>query len=157
MVKLVRLKKGGTVNQVQGSLHARPTRILRRYGLNLGQRRDEQSLCYRSGGWYTRDGLLLGYGDLSRRDIERIKSNLRPSELFLVLKSGPFSLKSDNSGFLHDIVGQTPLVISSLGVFLISQSKKSLGARLLVNGIDVQVLDLLEGDDLLGLSGAYDS
>lgn len=55
----------------------------RLFGLICGQMRVMELV--HNGGWYNQHGEKLGWGDLSKDDLNRIKAELEPGEIFVVL------------------------------------------------------------------------
>ncbi|RDJ34978.1 MAG: hypothetical protein DWQ19_09090 [Crenarchaeota archaeon] len=53
------------------------------FDLFCGQTRRD-SLVH-NGGWYNKYGEKLGWGDLNKKDLHRIKNNLQDDELFIIL------------------------------------------------------------------------
>lgn len=54
------------------------------FGLSAGQMRCNYKVTHNSG-WYNASGEKLGWGDLSSEDMTRIKENLDPNQVFIVL------------------------------------------------------------------------
>lgn len=55
------------------------------FGLTSSQMRSRDDKLAHNGGWYNRDAVKLGWGDLSVQDFVRIAAELPDGELFIVL------------------------------------------------------------------------
>jgi len=56
---------------------------LSRFQISNGQMRTNDFI--HNGGWYTRTGEKIGWGDLNPADLERIKESLQEGEMFVIL------------------------------------------------------------------------
>jgi hypothetical protein len=54
------------------------------FGLHCGQGRWENVLAH-NGGWYNQSGEKLGWGDLDASNLNQIRNELKPGEMFIVL------------------------------------------------------------------------
>lgn len=53
------------------------------FGLHCGQMRGSSEV--HNGGWYNGNGEKIGWGDLSKSDLNKISKGLKPDEVFIVL------------------------------------------------------------------------
>lgn len=58
-------------------------RASRLFGISCGQMHVGEIV--HNGGWYNKDGEKLGWGDLSREDLDRIAAGLDEGEVFVIL------------------------------------------------------------------------
>ena len=119
--------------------------ILRRsaadFGLTPGQRRDKGERFYSRSRWYDSTGNVLGWGDLSVGDVERIRRVLQRHELFMIVDSLRDWLDPSEAVNPQQLIEQAPIVISKLGVYFVPLSTQGLNSQMMCSGLSVDVID----------------
>jgi hypothetical protein len=121
----------------------RPERLTQ-WGLSIGQRR-QSDVVYRTGYWYNRFGVVLGWGDLSRDDFGRISSALIDGELLFVSTRVRRAQVNDTIQ-INDLLEANPFVISRERFYVVSNAKDVLQDPYEYGGLSFVVLSQREAE-----------
>jgi hypothetical protein len=93
---------------------------------------------YRRGRWYNQAGQLLGHGDLSCDDVQRIKDNMGQDDLFIVISAMDEWYRPSENIPVEQLVEKSPLIISKAGLFFITKSVENFEPETTRAGIKIK-------------------
>jgi len=97
------------------------------FDLRWGQQRTDHALFYPNSNWYDERGQLLGYGDLSIDDVQRIKKKLRDDQLFIVIGgANPPVGGSSGAASVEALFESSPFIFAREGQFFVTRLTQNL-------------------------------